>query len=159
MTIDLAKTPSWVKTPHFDMFIGNNHNRVYNHQSWYCGSVDLGYYVGKDFNDSKVQERLWHDLFRQMTTNTMRIYRPGDAMWLDGQGEGACYIYLNDGDIIGSISFTPIHDHSRSDKYKELHTALESKIDLLKDIEGMQDIIEIYERLKNGIEWNRMDYN
>jgi len=87
--------------PHWEMFVGNNHNFLVNHRSYFMGGVRFGSHIGKMLSD-----RLWVDLVYRCQIDRLRIYRHGESRWCDGLGPGACVINLDDDAIVRASRYS-----------------------------------------------------
>lgn len=85
-----AETPQWGR------FYGNNHECLEDHGISAGGGVSFSEHLGKPLSD-----KLWIDLTMRLRLRFLRIYRYGDAQWLDAI-HGAI-IYLDKEGFIDDI--------------------------------------------------------
>lgn len=100
----------WQVPPRWELFYGNNHNFIANQYGSNGGGVSFIEHIGKPLTD-----RLWVDLVYRMHVERLRIYRPHEGRWMDGQGDGACVISLDEDDLVRDIYFVP-HKRGIDDK-------------------------------------------
>lgn len=123
----------WKVPPRWDLFYGNNHNFIANHYGSNGGGVSFIKHIGQPLTDA-----LWTDLLYRMHVERLRIYRPRESRWMDGLGDGACVISLDENDLVKDIYLVPHKrkaEDSRSVGWGSLVRALEVAVAKAEGIE------------------------
>lgn len=96
----------WIKTAdieqEFSKYNGNNNIPIEVVDEHWGGSVCFGGHIGKPLT-----KRLYEDLFFRLHITGLRIYRPGDAMWLDAPMPGSVIIILDGEEKIEELTYAP----------------------------------------------------
>lgn len=138
---DLTENKEFVETPQWDLFRGNNHKQIANHNYIRGGGVNFADYIGKPLD-----YYLWEDLMCRLCITGLRIYRHDEAEWLDGLGQGYCVIHLNEDETVHDIQFYPHHPYfGPKVKYTEILETLE----FLLPKETRREPVEIYQAKLN----------
>lgn len=86
--------------PQWDRFMSNNHERVVSPMQS-GDAINFMQHIGKPLSVA-----LWRQLVGSMMLQNFRIYKPGDAMWLDGRANAAD-IFLDENDFVKDITIFP----------------------------------------------------